>query len=192
MEERRPEAGNEGIRFLVDGMLGTLARNLRMLGFDAAYVSGDFLSVLERAVRERRWLLTRRGVDAAAARGVPALRIQHDLPDRQIVQVLRVLPGAADRNRFFSRCIRCNRALLSLPWEDAKERVPDFVAQTQRHFRRCPSCQRVYWSGTHSVRMRRVMDGWITASQEGKDETRTHERESPDRPFGFGGAVSKR
>jgi uncharacterized protein with PIN domain len=42
--------------------------------------------------------------------------------------------------------------------EDVAERVPPYVLRTQREFRRCPSCGRVYWPGTHVDEMREQLE----------------------------------
>lgn len=55
VEVQRPE-----LRFVLDGHLGTLARNLRLLGFDAAYDHrADDPALASIAERERRILLSR-------------------------------------------------------------------------------------------------------------------------------------
>jgi uncharacterized protein with PIN domain len=39
-----------------------------------------------------------------------------------------------------------------------EERVPPHVRATRRTYRRCPVCERVYWRGTHTERMGRVVE----------------------------------
>ena len=59
-----------------------------------------------------------------------------------------------DTGRELSRCLRCNEPLLELPEEEAGERVPPYVYETQRRFFECPVCRRIYWRGTHWTNMR--------------------------------------
>ena len=33
--------------------------------------------------------------------------------------------------------------------EEVRERVPEYVWQTQDQFHRCPGCHRLYWGATH-------------------------------------------
>ena len=50
----------EIVRFVADGHLGKLARNLRLLGFDVAYgATADDRELLDIMARENRALLTR-------------------------------------------------------------------------------------------------------------------------------------
>lgn len=141
-------------RFIADVMLGSLSRWLRILGCDVVYDSqADDAALVERAVKEDRVILTRdrRLVERRQARN--HLLIDSERLDEQILQVLESSPEALDRKRFFGRCLRCNRNLVELSAEEAVSRVPPYVARTQERFRRCPSCDRVYWRATHVERM---------------------------------------
>ncbi len=132
---------------LADVTVGKLARWLRLLGYDVAYMeTADKLAVAWRARSEGRILLTRdRGL--ANRRGLQGIWIRAQGLEEQIDQVLREVdppfPEAAPR------CMACNVPLVSLAWEKARELVPPYVARTQRTFSQCPECGKVYWSGTH-------------------------------------------
>ena len=132
-------------------MLGTLAKWLRILGYDTLYDPALEDHQLVRLARaENRVLLTR---DRALAlrRGVRILRVEAEDLDDQIHQVLSDLELVPDRS--FSRCPVCNEALRTLDRAAAGARVPTYVAQTHRTFRCCPACKRIYWRGTHWQRM---------------------------------------
>jgi uncharacterized protein with PIN domain len=157
---RRGKESSGPVRFLLDGTLGSLARRLRMLGFDAEYCSGSAEQLASMASNEERWFLTRRASRLPGRLAERVLRIREDGVEAQVVQVIQELRPPLDPALWFSRCIRCNQVLQDLPWEEAREWVPDFVARTHRHFRRCPECRRVFWPGTHTVRMRAAMKRW--------------------------------
>lgn len=160
--------------FLVDATLGTLARHLRMLGFDAEYGRrGDTEALIHRAVKEGRWFLTRRDISGATLSAARILEISDDQPDRQVMQIFQSIPMPLDDTLWFSRCLICNRMLEDISLEEAQGLVPDYIAQTHRHFRRCPSCTRVFWPGSHSLRMRRTMEEWLTKA-EGKIDQKAH------------------
>jgi len=162
MGDRSPEEEEQSPRFLLDAMLGTLTRNLRMLGFDAEYAGGrDPGPMIRKAVREGRWFLTRRGLREKGSWGVPILKIKDDLPHRQVLQVLSALPSPSDPSRWFTRCLRCNRLLDELPREEALGLVPEHIAHAHRQFRRCASCGRVFWSGSHRQSMSEIMEKWV-------------------------------
>lgn len=161
-----PGGGSEGrgytVRFLVDQMLGALARNLRMLGFDASYPpGGPWQRLPEKAVAEGRCLLTKRYDPKGARFKILLIKILHDDPGQQVVQVLRSISGSADPSLWLGRCLRCNIPLECLGKEEARPWVPEHVAYTQTRFRRCPSCGRVFWPGTHSRHMVQTMERWV-------------------------------
>lgn len=158
--------GSEGrrytVRFLVDQMLGALARNLRMLGFDASYAAGGPWRCLpQKAVVEGRCLLTKRYDPKRGRFKIPLIKILHDDPHQQVVQVLRSISGPVDPSLWLGRCLLCNTLLVCLSKEEARPWVPEYVAYTQTRFRRCPSCERVFWPGTHSHHMVQTMERWV-------------------------------
>lgn len=147
----------EPLRLLADGMLGRLARWLRLLGYDTAYeANADDLDLARRARAEGRVLLTR---DRALAgrRGLRTLLIASEHLEEQVHQVRQALgppPSPA-----LSRCSLCNLPLMPVEPDEIADRVPPYVLQTQERFSRCPGCDRVYWAGTHVTHMRQQMSG---------------------------------
>jgi len=129
-------------------MLGRLARWLRALGHDTAYDSAaDDAALLRRAAREQRILVTRDTRIAPPAGARLVLLHANDTPGQ-----LRELAGALGIERhpgLLRRCLVCNRALRAATAEEVEARAPDHVRATQRDFRACPGCGRVYWPGTH-------------------------------------------
>jgi|YNPNPStandDraft_1061719.scaffolds.fasta_scaffold05526_7 uncharacterized protein with PIN domain len=142
------------VRFLVDGMLGRLAKWLRAAGHDVVYEPPfDDLSLAERARREGRILLTR-DHGLAARRGIRSLLIEEEDLDAQLGQVLRLFPAPG----MGSRCLRCNAPLEEVPLSAVQDFVPPYVRQHQKHFWLCPSCRRVYWQGSHWKHMQERLE----------------------------------
>jgi uncharacterized protein with PIN domain len=140
MSERPP-------RFVVDSMLGSLARWLRISGYDADYESQRDDPELVRIARaEDRVLLTR---DHALAnrRGVRTLFVESQDLDEQLAQVTSVFPLLPEQCE--ARCPVCNTALIEASREEVEGEVPPYVLKHHRHFQRCPGCKRIYWRGTH-------------------------------------------
>jgi uncharacterized protein with PIN domain len=139
---------------LLDGMLGRLARWLRLLGYDAAYDrQADDHELARRARAESRVLLTR-DRELAARQGIQTLLIINENLEEQLRQVRQTLgspPGAP-----FSRCPACNSSLVPASREAVRERVPPYVLRRQIEFRLCPGCRRAYWPGTHVERIQRI------------------------------------
>lgn len=132
-------------------MLGTLAKWLRILGYDTEFdPDSDDHQLVRLARAEGRVLLTR---DRELARrpGVRVLLIASEHLAAQLNQVLTDLGLEPDRS--FSRCPVCNELLAEIDRETARSRVPAYVARTHETFRSCPACQRIYWRGTHWQQM---------------------------------------
>jgi uncharacterized protein with PIN domain len=132
-------------------MLGTLAKWLRILGYDAIYDPGlDDYQLMRLARAGDRVLLTR-DRELARRRGMQTLLIRSQVLDEQIQQVLSELD--LELAPSFSRCPVCNEKLVPLDRQEARSRVPPYVAKTQEQFRLCPGCERVYWPGSHWEQM---------------------------------------
>jgi uncharacterized protein with PIN domain len=128
-------------------MLGRLARWLRLLGYDAAYLSDtDDLAVVRLARAEGRTILTR-DTGLVARRGVDAILIESQDLDPQIEQVIREIGPPPEP--IMPRCMACNVPLIDLAPEAAAGRVPPYVLRMHDAFTECPHCHRVYWEGTH-------------------------------------------
>lgn len=134
-------------------MLGTLAKWLRILGYDAFFDSTWDDNQLVRLCRAEDRMLLTRDHQLALRRGVRVLLIDSEDLDKQLRQVLDELGLQPDHS--FSRCPVCNECLQNLDPEAARLRVPPYIAQTHRRFKACPRCSRVYWRGTHWQRMDR-------------------------------------
>lgn len=134
-------------------MLGTLAKWLRILGYDTLFDPAWNDHQLARLARsEGRTLLTS-DRELARRRGFSSLLITSESLDAQIRQVLESTPSAGetgiDARGLAPRCSVCNDVLQAIDRETARALVPPYVAQTQPSFSQCPACQRVYWRGTH-------------------------------------------
>ncbi|MBN1484639.1 MAG: Mut7-C RNAse domain-containing protein [Chloroflexia bacterium] len=140
-QQDRPEIA----RFLVDGMLGRLAKWLRAAGHDVVYEAPfDDLSLAERAGREERILLTR-DRELASRKGLRSLLIQAQELDDQLCQVLALFPPPG----IGARCMICNQTLEPVQLSAVQDFVPPHIRQTRKRFWICPSCRRVYWRGSH-------------------------------------------
>ncbi len=144
-------------RFLVDAMLGRLARWLRVLGMDTAYNPDVPDPMLVRwAQAEQRILLTRDRNLLAELRPQRSLLVEADAPLLQLRQVVAQV-GVAPPVELFTRCLVCNAELLPAGTEDWKTRIPPASRELPGPVRCCPSCKRVYWPGSHTRRMRAAL-----------------------------------
>ena len=141
------------MKFLVDSSLGRLSTWLRILGYDTVYWRGAADRVFLRiAERQGRAVLTRRKDVLARQHPGIILFVESDRVDDQIVEVFGKLGFRPEPEKFFTVCLRCNESLKEAAPDEVRPRVPDYVFRTQKSFRVCPKCGRVYWSGTHRER----------------------------------------
>jgi uncharacterized protein len=136
--------------FACDVHLGTLARRLRLLGFDTWYVNdATDATLVEVATKGTgRVLLTRdRGLLSRRV-VVHGLLPRSDDPDRQLLEVVRrfdLVRVAAP----LSRCVRCNDLLAPVTIEQVRDEVPPRSRRAFDRFARCRGCHQVYWPGSH-------------------------------------------
>lgn len=135
------------VRFVVDVMLGNLARWLRRLGYDTDYVANRSDAELVRIARAEQRVLLTRDRPLTERRGLRALWIASQSLDEQLSQVTAAFPLVPGRHH--PRCAECNSPLLSAEPAEVADRVPAYVLQQYQHFQRCPGCGRVYWPGSH-------------------------------------------
>ncbi len=135
-----------------------MAKKLRVLGFDVVYWRGGNLEgVLKAAASEGRALLTRSRRVQEKTEGLPILVVEANDPQQQILEVLSAFKLRPEADRFFSRCLMCNEALVPIPKGEAEGKVPDFIHRTYDSFHICPRCHRIYWPGNHFQRMKKEM-----------------------------------
>jgi uncharacterized protein with PIN domain len=144
-------------RFVADVHLGTLARYLRLLGFDTRYGNdlGD-AELAELTARERRVLLT---CDVGLLKRKAVVRgqwLRSRDPEQQIEEVVEALQ-LTRAFRPFTRCMTCNGQLAAVARTDVNGLVPPRVYRRFRSFSQCRECRRVYWRGTHYVRLQRLV-----------------------------------
>ena len=132
-------------------MLGTLAKWLRILGYDTLFDPALDDHQLARLARAEGRVLLTRDRQLAQRRGVHSLLVESERLEGQIAQVVFELN--LDPANSFSRCPVCNERLVHLDREAARVRVPAYVARTHDTFKSCPGCDRVYWRGSHWQQM---------------------------------------
>jgi uncharacterized protein with PIN domain len=137
-------------------MLGSLARWLRLMGYDTSYERDSSDSeILNRAISEGRTLLTRDKKLAERADGQGLYVNDRDL-ERQIRQVSLVYDLTFSED--LSRCTVCNGELILVTKEEAAEGVPEGAMRSNEQFFRCRSCGKFYWKGSHWKNIRKRME----------------------------------
>lgn len=141
------------MQFVVDVMLGKLARWLRILGHDVLYSNAYRDEEIARiAGSQKRCLLTR---DREL---FSKFRLKHAVLLRsvKVTDQLRELSAVMDLghgNAIFSRCAVCNAEIEEVERRAVEGEVPEYVYLTSPRFYRCTGCRKVYWPGSHVARM---------------------------------------
>ena len=137
-------------KFIVDFMLGRLAKWLRIFGYDTLYVDKAFSeSILLKSLKDNRILITR-NTRLSRNRALKMVLVESDKFLEQAAQVTKELKLVLSENNFFTRCTFCNGELKTVQDnESIRTNVPDYIFKTQPKFTVCQNCGRVYWAGTH-------------------------------------------
>ncbi len=143
-------------RFLVDCMLGKLARRLRALGYDTRFVRYlTDIRLVGLARYEKRILLTR-DLELARKANECSLLVHSGNTEtqlREVINHLNLTPQAP-----FTRCLQCNSLLESITRDKVKGRIPLYVEKSFHNFKECPDCKRIFWPGTHQDNLRREFE----------------------------------
>ncbi len=139
--------------FVVDGMLGSLARKIRVLGFDTLYYSdAEDQKLVEIGLRENRILLTcdRALFQRAMKTGLHSILLAGADELENLAHILKNL----DINRIEfvperSRCPVCNDSLEMIDKNSARDYVPAGVFERYPRFYFCRRCTKAYWEGSH-------------------------------------------
>ena len=150
--------------FIVDRMLGTLCRYLRLMGYDALSAnslregnSREDTLLLKSAERTGRVLLTR-DRDLARRGGGSALLIYGD---DVLVQIHELVErGLIDPELRLNRCSLCNELLR--PATEYEIADADYAPRNRNGYRFswCRRCRKLYWLGSHGQSLeKRIKDG---------------------------------
>jgi uncharacterized protein with PIN domain len=140
-------------KFVADGHLGTLTRDLRLLGIDVTYdQAAEDRQLVELARIEHRALLTRdrRLLMHAAVQHGYYLRSQD--PVAQTIEVLQRFDLVALLTPF-SRCLRCNASLTKVGKLEIIEQLEPLTKIHYDDFRCCSGCGQIYWRGSHFAKL---------------------------------------
>ncbi|MGQ9705374.1 MAG: Mut7-C RNAse domain-containing protein [bacterium] len=138
------------MRFYADGTCGDIVKWLRILGFDiiADYKNPTKLA-LRNSMKENRIFITR----------------SETLRETQFEEVIKIPPetfvalsylkerGLLKNIKPFTRCLVCNTELINVDRSSIKDRVLPYIFQTHSEFKKCPTCDKIYWQGTHIENM---------------------------------------
>jgi uncharacterized protein len=144
-------------KFILDVHLGTLARYLRMIGIDSYYknnLTDD--QIIEISLNERRGILTRDRGMLKRKVVTHGYYVRATDPVQQLNEVVNrfQLKGMIDE---FTRCMECNTPLIEIAKEEVFENIPEKVRKYQERFKKCNGCGKIYWRGSHYIKMEKII-----------------------------------
>ena len=151
------------MKFVVDGMLGSLAHWLRMIGYEADYdsrVNDNML--LEKTKTSDAILLTRDEelYNRACSRGLSAVQVLGKNDEERLGHLAKTFGLSLDLDMAHTRCPECGSALHEITRLEASPLVPNSTLSHYDKFWRCTrvECGKTYWLGSHMDNIRRTLE----------------------------------
>ena len=145
-------------KFVLDVHLGTLAKYLRMLGFDALYKNNyKDEEIVKISLKEKRAILTKdRGI-LKRSEVTHGYWIRSTITKEQIIEVIKRF-DLKSQMRKLSRCLLCNSLLKKISKERVTDRLPQKVKDSQHEFYHCKNCDKIFWKGSHYTKMMGIIE----------------------------------
>ena len=147
------------MKFLCDQMLGTLAKWLRIYGFDTFFANAeiDDDNLLTISINENRVLITRDKELVVRSKKInlQVIEIKSTDLEKQLRQVLKDVE--INKDLFLSRCLICNDLVSKISKGEVKNKVPKNAFENNDNFFFCKHCNKIYWTGSHTDNMMEKM-----------------------------------
>ena len=172
----------ERMRFVADSHLGSLARLLRMAGYDTLYDNHYHDDEVEALATDNDRIVLTRDRELLKRRAIVHGCYVHALdPERQLRELFARL-GLASGARPFSLCLHCNLPLRAVDKAYILERLPESVRVLHDSFTTCDHCGRIYWKGSHYKRMAALLDAVADVSPSSGAVAEVESRDHTDHP----------
>ena len=139
--------------FIVDAMLGKLAKKLRLLGYDSFYSSNiEDDNLLQIAKNENRIIISKdeQLIKKAKKFQIENVQITKNQEIEQLIQINEKIDlGKCIIQSNNTRCPVCNGDLIPTEKNNILEHVPIGVLKNMNNFWMCNKCKKIYWEGTH-------------------------------------------
>ena len=140
-------------------MLGTIAKKLRMFGFDCKYnYTMDDDELILTAKKQGRIIITKDSQLAknAVQHDIVTIKIDTHIEKEQLVEIAQKI-GYKKFDLSYSRCSLCNGTLEETSKEKIQNKVPPRIIQSIDKFWQCQKCLHIYWVGTHIRNMEKLI-----------------------------------
>lgn len=145
-------------KFIANVNMGDIAKYMRLLGLDVYYdPSISAQEIIKISKNENRIILTK------SRKLLKFKEVSHGIfihPGKMEDQIRKIIDFLDIKNQIrpFSRCLLCNNLLESIPKENILDRIPPKVKEFYDEYNHCTSCDRIYWKGSHQIKMQNVID----------------------------------
>lgn len=160
----RPKPLRE-VKFVLDVHLGTLSRYLRLAGIDS-YYRNDLKDdeIISISLQQRRIILTRDLPLLKNGKVTHGYFIRGVYPGKQFHEVIRHF-HLENIMKPFTRCLECNGIIELIT--DKKLIINKLPSKTLKYFNdfyTCTSCSRIYWKGSHYLKMTKKLEEFLNPS----------------------------
>ncbi len=151
------------MRFLVDGMLGGLARWLRMLGQEVRYDSSALDNDLLRIARDENMVLLtgdKELYQRARAGEIVSALVRGETEEQRLAQIAQTFGVSLDVAMARTKCPECGASLMEKTKIDVADKVPQASLKLYDQFWSCTNqnCGKVYWIGSHWKHIRETLE----------------------------------
>lgn len=147
-------------RFIADVHLGTLARYLRLAGFDTSYSNSFTNKEIEKnAIDESRILLSK-NIAFDSNKELQFFHIAGEDPKNQFNDIISKL-DLKSQLQPLTRCLICNSKLVIVDKETIIDQLQINTINSYQEFWQCEGCKKVYWKGAHYNRMIDLLKPYI-------------------------------
>lgn len=147
----------QDIAFIVDVNVGKLAKYLRMAGFDTLYdYRWDDKKIVDVLEHENRIVLSRDLGLLKRKLVVFGRYVRTENPVEQLVEIISLL-NLTQQIEPFSRCLECNTVLEHVDKNTILHRLEPLTIKYYTSFCMCPSCDKIYWQGSHRDKMEKLL-----------------------------------
>lgn len=142
-----------GNRFILDAHLGKLARNMRMLGFDAVYDRDlNDEQIIQESLDNKRSILSKDRALLLDKRVISGyFVIATDLTE-QLIEVIKYF-DLINKIKPFTRCLDCNGEIIGVDKKEVEGKIPESILNFNKNFTRCDHCKKIFWEGSHQQKM---------------------------------------
>ena len=145
-------------RFVLDVHLGRLAAYLRMLGFDTLYRNDyDDPVLADISANEHRILLTCDRQLLMRKQITRGYFVRARQPQQQLLEVMSRF-NLYNKLKPFTRCMFCNGNTQAVKKQDIEARLLPQTKKYYNEFYQCESCNKIYWQGSHYLKMQEMIN----------------------------------